>query len=286
MKSVWWCVMVLSLCSCATSPKDGSGDFYTWIDDRGQLQTLKRDQNKSEARASNTRPTEGKNNVSAVTPNGVAQNFNPDDFTSSEQIDEKLKETRLFAWQDDSGQRIEEVDKADLMSTEDLGEKVDAPQSFKMQTILPENCCLKFAEFQRHKWSDIKDKEMSLEDLYIHIDEYEQDVIVIELDEPIEHSIRILSFIRSGKIALPDVAILGERYNVLNSISSPYSHYVEESWASYGYLQGRLEAAIFKGGYYLVLTPSPQLGILEFEQKRIKISNFGSIMVRLDASVP
>ena len=278
---------VLILNGCATS-KSGHSEFYTWVDETGQLRTVQAPsaEDKKETAPENKTPQNAQA-ASAVNSNPSDSNqFNPDDFTPSDQVDAKLRDARLFAWQDESGkQNVTEVDQSEIQKNQtDLGVSIEARNA--QQRGFSGDCCDQLASSQPYLWNDLAGRELRLEDYYQFQSVLDSDALVLDFGESQIDDIRIKTFIKGNKLALPDVLLLDDRFNIKQVLVTPFTHYVEESWASYGYMQGRIEKSQLEGVFYLVILPSQQIGVLELGENQTKITDLGSIMVQRDAPAP
>ena len=271
--------VVLIGCSSAGG---GHSEFYTWVDETGQMRTVKRSATETDSGDSLAKePNEKSENGNSDSPN-----LNPADFMPSDQMDAKLRDSRLFAWQDETGkQTVSEVEKSEIKrNSEDLGVAVQSEggsgRRFNAQ------CCDELSGSKIFLWNELAGRELKLEDYYSYEKALEGDALILDFADSEVDDIRLKTFIKSEKLALPDVILLDERFQVVKVMVTPFSHYVEESWSSYGYMQGRIEKQQLDGVEYLVILPSQQIGVLELGSKQTKITDLGSIMVQRDAPAP
>lgn len=262
-----WVIMIAAslLASCATSG-GGHSEFYIWVDETGQLRTERREQ-----------IPERKSEVSSK------NQIDESEFVSSEVVDARLRDRRLFAWQDESGkQNVEELEKNDSDSnTAPMGKSIDQGGVYSRE--LPAQCCHDLLSLDRFLWNDLAGRELKLADYYQFVEFLNSDALVLDFSRNEVTDIRIKTFIKSSKVALPDIVILDERFNVIEELVTPYSHYVEESWTAYGFMQGRLEKDQLKDAAYLLILPSKRAGVLELDGNPVTLTDLGFIMVQRDA---
>lgn len=277
---------VVSLFGCA-SKGGGHSEFYTWVDETGQMRTVKRSFHEDTPAESDSSEAEVEEQKSRTkTENKGQSDINPAHFMPSDQVDAKLRDSRLFAWQDETGkQAVSEVEKSEIKrNSEDFGVAVQsegrAGRRFDAQ------CCDKLSGSKIYLWNELAGRELKLEDYYSFEKSLEGDALVLDFAGSEVDDIRLKTFIKREKLALPDVILLDERFQVVEVLVTPFSHYVEESWSSYGYMQGRIEKQQLDGVEYLVILPSKQIGVLELGDKQTKITDLGSIMVQRDAPAP
>lgn len=271
-------LLIITLNGCSTT-SSGHSEFYTWVDETGQMRTVKVDDESSEISGEEA-------GTPGVTQKNANPDFNPEDFMSSEQVDAKLRDSRLFAWQDESGkQNVAEVDKNEIeKNSEDLGVAVDAHGQANRR--FSRDCCDGVSASKIFLWNDLAGRELQLNDYYSYEKPLDSDALILDFAGSDVEDIRIKTFIKRDKLALPDIILLDERFQIKQVLVTPFTHYVEESWASYGYMQGRIDKASLEGVEYLVFLPSQQIGILELGEKQTKITDLGSIMVQRDAPTP
>lgn len=261
------CLLVIStLLGC--SQRGGShSEFYTWVDERGQMHTQK-------APSAQSKDLSGKSK-------GV-QDIKPEEYVSSDEIDARLRDRRLFAWQDETGkQNVSEAEKVDSPPVERLGGV--AAQFNQTGRTLSMDCCESIASEERYLWNDLAGREVSLLDYYRYVDALKSDALILDISRNEVSDIRIKSFIRSSKLAIPDVVLLNERFQLIALLEMPFTHYVSETWASYGYMQGRISQASLADAAYVVFVPSAQAGVLELGDDRLTLTDLGLIVVQRDA---
>jgi hypothetical protein len=268
--SKYACVFVVFLAGCAnqvSSPEASPSDaFYTWVDDRGQLHSEPR-----------------KKSSAQVIPQAETSNaditLNPADYTPAEVVDARLAQKRLYAWTDESGvNHVEERDKPVSVSAESA-----VPSSVTAsENPYPTTCCISLSLQDKLLLSDLKSRALSLEDFYRSDEFFAHGVIVVELDS-VPDALRVQSFIQHERVAVPDILLLDERYRVLHYLQAPLSHFVSETWAKLGYLQGLIGSDFLKDVHYVVITPSAKAGVLPLDDKDIKITDFGYVTIFPDA---
>lgn len=271
------------LSACSTSGS-GHSEFYTWVDETGQLRTerveseeVTSDQNTDSA-SPNT-ASEGEQKNSSVSE------INPADYMPADQMDRKLRDARLFAWQDETGkQSVSEVDRSELKDSPDETFGVEVEATGIKGRRFTQDCCEQLASSDKYLLNDLAGRELKLSDYYTYQESLQSDALIFDFADFEVEDIRIKTFIKKDKLALPDILLLDERFQLKRVLTTPFSHFVEESWASYGYMQGRIPNAQLENIDYLVILPSQQVGVLELGEKKAKITDLGSIMVQRDAS--
>lgn len=256
MKFIAPAFLCVLLSACQGLPQ-GDPDFYTWVDETGQIRTVKKESPKS-----NAKPVNGQKNSSDV--NG----FDPNDFVSSENIDKKLSDEKMFAWQDNTG--------AQIIVEEAIEAKIEANEAiavFKTKEV----SLRAFREGTQIFFKDIDGVSISLERYYQYNQNTKQDYLLIELFDSIER-IQIKSFVSNDSVAMPQIIPLTASFNQVYAFENPYQFREPESWYSYGYLYGELNLP--KNSRYLLILPNPQSGVIEAEEGLIiKQSNLGSIVL-------
>lgn len=277
---------VVSLVGCASNG-GGHSEFYTWVDETGQMRTVKRSSHEdTPAELDSSKAVVEVQKSRTKTENKGQSDLNPADFMPSDQVDAKLRDSRLFAWQDETGkQAVSEVEKSEIKrNTEDLG--VEVQSEGRAGRRFGAQCCDNLSGSKIYLWNELAGRELKLEDYYSFEKSLEGDALILDFADSEVDDIRLKTFIKREKLALPDVILLDERFQIVKVLVTPFSHYVEESWASYGYMQGRIEKQQLDDVEYLVILPSQQIGVLELGDKQTKITDLGSIMVQRDAPAP
>lgn len=261
-------VLVLSGCASRSGARDNaSADaFYTWVDDRGQLHSEPRKKPSPQV-------------VTGADSTDFASALNPADYTPAEVVDARIAQKRLYAWTDADGVfHSEEQDKPAQESAEPA-----IPSSVvEADSPYPKSCCVSLSLQDKLLLSDLKSRALSLEDYYQSDSSFEHGAIIVELDAPSE-ALRVQSFIRSERVAVPDILLLDERYRVLHYLPAPLSHFVSETWVKQAYLQGLIGSEFLKDAHYLVITPSSKVGVLPLDNKDVKITDFGYVTIFPDA---
>jgi len=278
---------LLTSLGCQLKPSEHS-EFYTWVDESGQLRTERVEQ----ANSNDKTPSDGavsadQNDVQPQSEvSSSSRAFDPADFTSSDEVDARLRDARLFAWQDESGkQNVTQMEKIETsQGDESLGQGMKMPLTAKRR--FGATCCEKLASFERYLWGDLAGREIKFAEYFSYADGLSSDALMLDLADFERAGIRLKSFVKQGKMALPDVLLLNERFQLIDILATPFTHYVEESWASYGFMQGVVTEDQLRDAEYIVLIPSEQVGILELGEQAAKITNLGSVLVQRDAPAP
>ena len=278
MKAVLCFCLAIVLCACSvrSSNQEQSG-FYTWIDEQGQLRSEPIVVAKQETESADGELEEREQ---VATP--AKDDFDTSEYMSADQVDAKLEQTRLYSWQEEGTQRVHEVAKQEEMPNRDLEGYIFAYDDTSNKVKLSTDCCEFISRQERFLWSEISSRQLKLKDYYTYYDELKSDAVLIELGDHELPNIRIKSFLRNGKMALPDLVFLDERFAPTQSFPSPFSHFVEETWASYGFMQGAIPHSEFQGSVYMLVLPSKQAGVLDLGSDQITIIDLGSIMLFTD----
>jgi hypothetical protein len=286
-------VLLFSLVACANySGQDQNGEFYTWVDERGQLRT---EQRKSKPQNPSAPPTEEKTEANkqnkplsqlANAPDEVATaiksipkykampiNIHIDtaDFTPATEVDNKLRGKKLFSWNQDGQQMIQELD---LVSDSD-SEKSKVLSSINPSFEYTRDLRI-FREAKEIFLSDIISTVIRLEDRYILNEESNSDYILVELDTPLK-KLSLKAFITSGKVSLPAITFLNKSYIGGEQIVDAFSELTPESWSSYGNISGSVNVPA--DALYLLLQPSPLSGVVETGDQNVTVGNLGKILI-------
>lgn len=268
--SKYACVFAALMVGCANqvSPPEASPSdaFYTWVDDRGQLHSEPRKKSSTQVIPR------------AETPSADVI-LNPADYTPVEVVDARLAQKRLYAWTDETGaNHMEERDKpTPAQVAPAMPSSVTASEN-----PYPVTCCISLSLQDKLLLSDLKSRTLSLEDFYRSDEFFEHGVIIVELDS-VADALRVQSFIQSDRVAVPDILLLDERYQILHYLQAPLSHFVAETWVKLGYLQGLIGSDFLKDVHYVVITPSAKAGVLPLDDKDVKITDFGYVTIFPDA---
>jgi hypothetical protein len=292
-------VLLFSLVACANySGQDQNGEFYTWVDERGQLRT---EQRKSKPQNPSAPPTEEKTEANkqnkplsqlANAPDEVATaiksipkykampiNIDIDtaDFTPATEVDNKLRGKKLFSWNQDGQQMIQELD---LVPDTDTDTDTNTEKSKVLSSI---NTSFEytrdlriFREAKEIFLSDIISTVIRLEDRYILNEESNSDYILVELDTPLK-KLSLKAFITSGKVSLPAITFLNKSYIGGEQIVDAFSELTPESWSSYGNISGSVNVPA--DALYLLLQPSPLSGVVETGDQNVTVGNLGKILI-------
>lgn len=232
--------LLLSACSSV----DTGNNFYSWVDENGNIRTTE----KKETKQSNR------------------NNINEDDYISSTELDRKMRDTRLYSWQDESGQHVMEGDKVTGLIKEIVTAKsIDISVGH-----------IAFREGRTFLFSNIKNTSISLEDYYYFNQQKGIDYILIELDEKV-NTIVVKSFITKETVAMPDVIPLTSRYEQISKYENIWSRYSSETWRSYPHFSGELSVNL-STKYLLIKTSSNNRPIM-VEGELVKLSHFGVISI-------
>lgn len=251
--------VVLFVVGCQGMP--GSGDFYTWVDETGQIRTVK----KNPIQESSKQPQ-----LEGAQQNKESNDFDPNDFTPSDQIDKKLSNQKLYAWQETDGRQI-------VAETQYSPSAGFEPLSGVLQRIKPVRH-IEYREGQQYLLSDINGKALDLARYYRFNQTTQADYLLIELDVLVS-KIELKSFAQHGAIALPQLLPLDESFKQHFQFESTFNQFQGETWLQYGHAQADL--LIPTGVKYLLIRPSEQVGMLKLGEESFKISNLGQISIRI-----
>lgn len=268
-------ITILSGC-LNLKPENESGEFYTWVDERGQLHTLKKESKKEpkkepkkevtpkdiETEIINTSKTKVLDSKSLP-----ANDFKSSDFVSSDEIDKKINGANLYSWNQDGRQEIVEsnvIDKPDQSLVK-----------IKSRPITPLISFIKYREGKQVPLSTLLSRELSLEQLYTTNKILNTDYVLIEVDIII-NELEFKSFIKSNKTPLPAITFLDVNYNAEGD-NEIFTEYSEETWSNHGYFNGVL--SLPTNTAYVLITPNPLNGVIETPESNITISNFGNIQI-------
>lgn len=256
MRYLFIILTFLHLAACQNM-QQGDTDFYTWVDETGQIRTIKK------------QPAAAKKEQVATSPDNLNQgdnSFDPNDFTPSQEVDKKLNNEKLYAWQEPSG--------AQIVRQESISQQEPKPVSIAPESTLSKSFRV-FREGTQVSFDDIDGISISLARYYQYSDAAETDYALLEFLSPIER-IDIKSFIKNDTVAMPRIIPLTKSFNQNFSFDNPFEFREEESWHGYGFVYGVLD--IPPDTKYLLLLPNPQSGVFEAEGKLIKQSNLGSLV--------
>ena len=249
------------LAGCQNTPQ-GESDFYTWVDETGQIRTIKK-QPKQITHTAEPNTSINENSVSK----GKQNKFDTADFIPEEEIQKKLNDQKMFAWQDSAGTQI--------VREESIVKAPEADKSIVSNAIEE----VSFNVYREGKQVLFDDLDGSVFDLsrYYHFNKQSQsDYVLFELSEPVK-KIQLKTFIHTKSVAMPQIIPLTARFKQVFSFENPYQYREKESWYGYGHLHGVLN--IPRNTQYLLLIPSSESGVIEAEGDIIRQSNLGSIVL-------
>lgn len=235
-------VSALALSACS-SKQSSDRDFYTWVDENGNLRTEKRIK------------SEIKRQSSVI---------NEAEYTSSDEMDKRLSQAKLFSWRDGFGNQLnqEEVINQSRESGDSLA-TLNHAISYK-----------NFREGKQYIYSELKKKSLKLSELYTYNNQDELDYALIEIDEMV-NALTFKTFIHKGRVALPDVLLLDAYYQQGYQSHSLWASHVKETWKSYGFFTGRLEVPA--NSKYILILPSSSTTPILIGDDVIKMTNLGEI---------
>jgi hypothetical protein len=283
-------LVLLSLLGACTnySGQNESGDFYTWVDERGQLRTEQRSPKSNKPKAiapevANVPNTQNNSldkqpNVSnKVTPiiksmpSQAIMDIDTADFTPATEVDNKIRGKKLFSWNQDGQQMIQELD----LESEPESEQPESRPSTNSAFEYTRNLKV-FREAKEIFLSDIISAVMRLEDRYILNEQSNSDYILVELDSPLKR-LSFKAFIINGKVSLPAITFLNKSYMGGEQLVDVFSELTPESWSSYGNISGSVDVPA--DARYLLLQPSPLSGVVETGDKNVTVGNLGKILI-------
>lgn len=250
----------LALAACQNM-QQGESDFYTWVDETGQIRTIKKP-TKDLVSAADAEVISS----SSTTETQAPVDFDPSQFTPSEEIDKKINHERLYAWQEADGTQIVREESRPEQAPEQTTEAVHGIQSKSFRI---------FREGKQVLFEDVNGVSIDLSRYYQFNTKAETDYALIELISPIKR-IAVKSFIKNDTVAMPQIIPLTRQFEQRFSFDNPFTNREVESWYGYGYVHGLLN--IPEQTQYLLLLPNPQYGVIETQDKLIKKSNLGSLV--------
>ncbi len=272
MKKIFIACAAFTLIGCSPLQTESGEQFYTWVDASGQIRTAQR------PRKNNSEPAEAGDSAVAPSESTNAQaktKFDTSSYRSSEVIDKHLDQTKLFSWQQD-GRIINEERTIDNnnKNNEKPNQAALIPTAPSLATDYSS-----LLEQTAFIWEQLKGRELNLFKTYTFNKELNADSILIELEQATTgQAIIFSSYVQHKKIALPKVIFLDDRLKAISAAVAPFSHFIEESWNSYAYMQGVIEVA--RNARYLLLLPSEDTGFIELDGTKIKMSDQGHIMFK------
>ena len=246
--------LCLLLSACLSNPSKEDG-FYTWVDERGQVRTVKTPVAKNKPKSQSLQ-------------SGDKNNFNPSEFETEEQVKARLKDSKMFAWQEDGQQTIIETSSNTTITP-------SSQPSLKLRTEATGS----YASFRRGEyvsWQDITGKEVNLEQLFTFNDELQRDFILIDLEGvPSSSGVSLKSYIQKATISVPQMVFLSESFAGVSEDVIPFEYYFPESWHSYGYMSGSLN--IPENARFLLVYTSTLTEALQLDDQVVKLTNLGKI---------
>lgn len=264
-------IFAIALITGCANKSSSSGDFYTWVDERGQVHTVRTKKASSNTSAQATPKVEKINTRGDGTSSMENSSFDASEYTSSDDVDKKLSGQKLFSWNQDGRQLIAEIDTS--KNTKDTPEKKHSP-SLKAGFTMS---FLGFREGRVNLLTDLISRQLSLENLYITQKKSSKDYVLIEIDVADLSYLRLNAFVDSNKVAMPIFNILDSSFNSAATINDAFNNYVGETWSKFGYFVGEL--AIPLGARYLLIRPNPMPGVVETADGDITLVDFGSLQL-------
>ena len=260
--------IVLSGCSSTSSSQ---GDFYTWVDERGQIHTIKTKKEVKTVIAKPVAVTEKETNKPNEQPKMDKVTFNTSDFISSEEVDKKLSGQKLYSWDQDGRQVIAEINTSSIKKEIQIDtESILKAGDFSISL-------LGFREGKVELLSDLLSKQLVLENVYITQEKSRKDYVLIELDIASIQSLKVKSFVDDKKVALPIFNLLDAEFNASPNINNAFNNYIEETWASFGFFEGNLDVPL--DARYILIRPNPMPAVVETADGDITLIDLGSIQI-------
>mgnify|MGYP005999319079 CR=1 FL=1 len=248
----------LSLVACLSNPSKEDG-FYTWVDERGQIHTVQTPVSHVDKRTRNGPDTE-------------KGDLDSSEFETEEQVQARLRDSKMFAWQENGQQTIVETPQNDSV-----------PPLQKPSLKLAGSSSGSYASFRKGEyvsWQEIVGKEVSLEQLFSYNDVLERDFILIDLEGVLVSSeISLKSYIEKSTITVPQMVFLSGEFTSVSEDIIPFEYYFSESWHSYGYMSGSL--IVPRAAQYLLIYTSTLTEALQLDGQVIKLTNLGKISFEL-----
>lgn len=261
-----WRVLILcvvSLVGCAGNSNKDDGGFYTWVDARGNIQTLQ----KPKVKKDEISKTAVKDASLKQSP-AHTQTLDPNDYTPSDVIDRQLEGKREVSWIEGNKQFTSELNLE--MGVESQPEKIEYDFGFNY---------LDFREGKELLLSDIAFKEIKLSDIFHFNKKQNTDYLLVDID--IEFPFLFIdSYINNNKAAMLNVVFLNQQYQGGVGAESNvfFSEYNQETWYSYPYFSGGSQVP--EKAKYILLTPSSVAGVIETFESEVVISDLGVIQIR------
>ncbi|EAT10834.1 hypothetical protein HF888_08235 [Bermanella marisrubri] len=262
MKTIILVLIFVACTGCASNNQGREDGFYTWVDSSGVVRTQER---KPQSNAKASKPAK---------INKRSNDFDPNDFTPSDQIDDRLDGQKLYSWMENGRQQISE----------------EAPQSANSESINSQEPKLKFS-ISRSRLSDssplkqgkiwqhpdVLGREIRLSQYYSYSDRLQRDYLLIDLYNLTARNLTIRTFAKDQALAFPHFIQLDNKLNIISEQEINWEGYNHESWSTYGYLKGSLQLAP-QIAFLLVMTRT-DAGAMEVDGKLIKLVDLGSIEI-------
>jgi len=273
--SFLFCVALLICTSaCSTNEANSSGDFYTWVDERGQLRTVKKSNLTPKDKSQKSDPsknTDKPRKDSSITQEGIPKNqFDEAEFTPSEEVDKKLRGERFYAWNDGLQQQSQTV----LPPLKEEEETNVPAITFKTTSYR------QFREGNEVLISELLGRQIKLQDVYLYSKIAKSDYLLLELDlsqEGVVRQLRISSFVQKEKVALPNVVFLDGEFNSVSPRYLPFNDFEPETWSTYAKFTGAM--LVPEKALYLLITPNQEAGVAEVGEAVIKMIDLGVLLI-------
>jgi|GEM_PF-1799995 len=275
MKLIFTFLALATTVACAPMKSQSSEQFYTWVDASGQIRTTqkplavkKKPKPKQSIQVQNPKPP------LTADKSLEEKTFDTSGYRSSTEIDKQLSDTKMFSWQE-NGRVINQETQVTPVNSKEPSQMAMA----RPELIVEPDDYSALIDQLLFSWEDFQGVELDLFRAYLFNDELKTDSILVELARGAEvQAIIFKSYVKSSKMALPNVLFLSERFESLSFPSVPFSHFIDESWSNYAHMQGVL--AVPKSAHYMLILPSPESGALELGGKQIQLSDRGNIMFK------
>ncbi|NVK38933.1 MAG: hypothetical protein HWE18_13490 [Gammaproteobacteria bacterium] len=266
MRYIYTVIVLSILTGCQGLPEGQNGNFYTWVDETGQIRTIQKPEIQKETSQQTVAESPAINNKE------LGSDFNPSDFISSDVIDKKLSNEKLYAWQDSDGRQVV----AEIKSTSNpkASQNKELSPSSNISTL----SFYSFREGQQLLLSEINGRMLDLKRYYQYSKTSDSDYLLIEMDQSIK-AIEVKSFSKNDAIALPEILPLDESFDQTYQYDNAFNEFQEETWMQYAYAKAKLSIA--PQTRYLLFKPSAQAGVIQLGGKNVKLSNLGEIVIQV-----
>lgn len=270
MKILILVAVIFLLNACTTDTHSNNEGFYTWIDASGNVRT---EQRKAKSDKATVKGPEAKE------PETESKNqFDPADFTPSEQVDKQLQGDKLFTWVEDGRQIVSEPSQDQLTESDqaqDSNAKLDIRSS---HSGLIDTTPLKKGKI--YQYSGIFEREIDLSEYYSYSDVLERDYLLIDLFELNASNLNIRTFAKEQAIAFPHFIQLDKELSIVSESEVNWSGYNHESWSSYGYLTGQLR--LTPNTAFLLVMTRTDAGAMEVDGELIRLVDLGSLEIAIN----